>query len=447
MNLNRRGFLKASLSTMALFTLEATVPNWIARSANAMCAGDCLNGDRILVIIQLAGGNDGLNTIIPSTDPNYHAMRPNIGIARSAAITLDAANSLHPAMAPLADWYQRGLFATVQNVGYVNPNLSHFTSMQYFEEGYVPGQPRTRKGWAAKVYDSTCGCGLPDESLFYMGSGVRRIPSTFAGSDCYTPPAVASAEDYRLRGDRDEPARLAAIENLNRIPTIDPVIDFLQRSEQMLEASIDEVAIAHALPTLVPDDWYSADGLGNGLRMASKVIRAGFKTRIFYVSQGGYDTHANQVLPVRPTELGNHPRLLGNLANSINAFLTEMEASGNLDRVMVMTFSEFGRRVEENSSLGTDHGAANSMMVWGGQVAGGIYGGQPNLGNLQRGNLRHDIDFRSVYANIIQNWLLCDPRGVFGNQTYDDIIAPDILKMPFVVNQTSARPSLWGAYH
>lgn len=447
MQLNRRNFMKVGLSSMAYFTLEATTPNWIIRSANALGTGDCLKDDRILVIIQLAGGNDGLNTIIPRTDPLYYAARPRISIPNASQVTLDSLNGMHPAMSRLGDWYQDGHFAVINNVGYVNPNLSHFSSTQYFEEGYVPGMTRPRIGWAAKLYDSACGCNPPDTALFYMGSGVGRIPKTLHGAPCYTPPAVLDPESYRLYADTDESLRLPTIESLNTIPTVDPDIDFLQRSENALEASIDDIAIAANTAHLVPETDYSSDRLGQGLKLASQVIRAGFKTRIFYVSQGGYDTHANQIIPgMDALERGNHPRLLSSFSNSVDAFLREMEMSGNLERVLIMTFSEFGRRVEENASLGTDHGAANSLMVFGGSIAPGIYGGQPNLADLVRGNLRHTVDFRSVYSLVIEQWLRCDPVPVFGQSAYDSIIVPDYPEIPFLDLASAVTSSSWNSY-
>ena len=446
MAVSRRGFLQASLGSLAFFTLENTTPNWIMRSAMALNQAGCLNEDRILVLIQLAGGNDGLNTIIPSTDPLYYAARPNLGILRNQAITMDALNSMHPAMVRLADRYQNGQFGVIQNVGYVNPNLSHFTSMEYFEHGYVPGQARDRKGWVAKLYDNACGCQLPEESLFFLGTGTTRVPQTFERADCYTPASVNNPENYRLFGNTDEDLRLAAITNLNRAPVVDSVLDFVQRSENIMEASIEDIAVANAATDIAPDGSYSNDSLGRGLQLASKVIRSGFKTRIFYVRQGGFDTHANQVIDADPTVRGNHPRLLTNFGNSVSAFLDEMEATGNLDRVLIMTFSEFGRRVEENSSLGTDHGAANSLMMFGGRVAGGVYGGQPNLANLQRGNLRHDVDFRSIYSYVVEAWLGCDARPIFGSDVYRDVIQPDYLKIPIIQGSASANPAGWMSY-
>ncbi len=447
MSISRRNFLKVGLSSMAFFTLETTTPSWIARSAQAIGTGDCLSEDRILVIIQLAGGNDGLNTIIPVTDAAYHAARPTLGINAVDAITMDGLNSMHPALQPLADRYQDGRFAVVQNVGYVNPNLSHFTSMEYFERGYVPGEVQQIPGWASRVYDNACGCTIPDESLFYLGSGVPRIPQTMARGDCYTPPAVRDPDNYQLNADTDEALRIATIHALNDA-TVAPLseLEFVQRSANTMEASIADIATANATPQIVPAGSYTSDSLGRGLRLASQVIRAGFKTRIFYVTLGGFDTHANQIINDRPTERGNHPRLLGLLAQNVESFLQEMELSGNLDRTLVMTFSEFGRRVAQNASLGTDHGAANSLMMWGGSVAGGIYGGQPDLTDLQRGNLKHQIDFRTVYSYVIEEWLGCDASAVFGNTVYNDIIQPELPQIPVIEFPSRVRPAAWNAY-
>ena len=177
---------------------------------------------------------------------------------------------------------------------------------------------------------------------------------------------------------------------------------------------------------------YTNDGFGNGLKLASQVIRAGFNTRIFYVSQGGYDTHANQIATGDPLNQGDHPRLLNTFNQNLHAFMSEMNASGDLDRVLVMTFSEFGRRVKENGSKGTDHGAANVMFLLGGGLNAGIYGGQPNLTNLIKGNLRHTVDFRTVYSRVIETWFGSSAAPVFGQAAYDNTIAPELSEVDFI---------------
>jgi uncharacterized protein (DUF1501 family) len=159
---------------------------------------------------------------------------------------MDGINSMHPAMASLAQWYQRGEFGVVKNVGYVNPNLSHFTSMDYFESGYVPGKAAVLSGWVARMHDNACGCQVPNESLFFLGSGVRRGPRTFARAQCYIPPTVRDPATYHLRADTDEAYRFAAINGLNSAPVIDETLDYVQRTENIMEASIADIATADA---------------------------------------------------------------------------------------------------------------------------------------------------------------------------------------------------------
>jgi uncharacterized protein (DUF1501 family) len=444
MPLTRRRFLKVGLSSMAWFTLEATTPNWIARAARA-AGSPCFRDGRILVIVQQAGGVDGLNMAIPRTDPVYYddLVRPTLRVPAGQELNLDGLNGLHPRMANLADWYQQGKLAVVNNVGYANPNLSHFTATDYWEFGGVPGQVLPREGWVAQFFDNSCE-GAPDpEALRMVVAGKSSLPDALSGSAIYTPPAIQNPANYVLDAGSDRDLRLGAIHDLNNQATIDPQIDFLQRSSNLAEASIDDVAVAAAMPILVDD--YSADSLGNGLKMASQIIRAGFDTSVFYVSQGGYDTHANQVLGAGDLTDGDHPQLLAALDQSLNAFLSEMQLSGNLDRVVVMTFSEFGRRVAENGSQGTDHGAANCLLLAGGGVAGGVYGGQPDLQDLIKGNLKHKIDFRSVYSAVMEGWLGQQAAAVFGQTAYDDIIAQELAGLQFLQNSNAVR-SPWRRY-
>lgn len=446
MTMNRRQFVKTGLSSLAYFTIEATVPNWIVRAANAMTC-DCLCDDLVLVILQQAGGNDGLNMVIPRTDPIYYdaATRPTIRIPSGSEINLNGLNGLHPRLANLANWYQRGMLGIVHNVGYVNPDLSHFSATDYFEYGYVPGATKPTQGWAARFFDNACS-GAPNQySLSMMASGISSIPTSMLNATNYTAPAVASANSYSLQTGQDRALRLAAITALNTVATSDPNIDFLQRSENAAEASIADVATAVAQADLVAAGSYQNDSLGNGLKLASQIVRAGFKTRIFYVSQSGYDTHANQIATGDPLNQGDHPRLLDSLDKSVNAFLTEMDLSGNLNRVLVMTFSEFGRRVQENASVGTDHGAANCLMVMGGRVAGGVYGGQPDLTNLIKGNLDYKVDFRSVYSQVIEGWFKNNAAAVFGQSVYDSIISVDLPTIPFLKGASSAVKN-WQLY-
>jgi len=448
MIVSRRSLLQVGLSGMAWFTIESSCPRWIARSAAALSAGDCLDGDRILVIVQQGGGNDGLNTVIPRNDDAYYDARPAIHVPRASQIILDEHNSLHPVMPRLADWFQKNRAGVVQNVGYPNPNLSHFTSTDYYEFGGSPDKPLPMTGWVARMYDSACGGAQQENALFLARTGSRSLPDAFVGTTNYTAPAINSLGEYQLVTASDRALRLDAIAALNRQPPANPDIEFLQRSENLMEASIEDVQTAGQQPLLVPDGSYPNNSLGRGLQIVSQIIRAGFRTRVFYVTQGGYDTHANQAEAEDPLETGSQPKLLGDLDGALDAFLTEMELSGNLDRVLVMTFSEFGRRVAENGSKGTDHGAANCLFVLGGGVQPGVYGGQPDLQDLIKGNLRHKVDFRSVYSRVIADWLGCDPVSVFDQETYDAVIQPDLTKIPFIAPRevAAARNRAWNGY-
>jgi uncharacterized protein (DUF1501 family) len=433
--MKRRETIKLGLGSLAYFSASATTPNWIIRSAQAIPNPGGEN--RVLVILQQSGGNDGLNTVIPRTDPLYYdpSVRSGVAIPAGQEINLDGLNGFHPKLLALADWYQLGHVAIVQNVGYPNPDLSHFSSTDYWEFGSVPGIPLPIQGWVARFYDNTC-LGAPDPySLQMMASGISTVPDALEGTTGYTAPAVRKASTYALSMDSDDALRRQSITNLNSIATTDPVIDFLQRSESTAEASAVDVAVASGQPVLKP---YPAGSLGDGLQLVSQIIRAGFPTRIFYVSQGGYDTHANQV-GADPVNTGDHQALLAAFDQAVDAFLYEMQVSGNLDRVLLMTFSEFGRRVAANGSLGTDHGAANSLMVMGGKVQGGIYGGQPNLADLQKGNLKHAIDFRAVYSEVLEDWFGTDPAPVFG-QSFD--LAP----VQFIQGEENSGVAGWRLY-
>jgi uncharacterized protein (DUF1501 family) len=371
-------------------------------------------------------------------------------IPRGLEINLDGLNGFHPKLNKLADWYRRGIVGIVQNVGYENPNFSHFTSTDYWEFGTVPGDPSPKGGWLARVYDSACvGAQNADALLAVVAGTSGATPDALKGMTGYTPPTIGSPDAYDLEASSDAALRLATISALNSIPTLDPQIDFLQRSQDSLEGSTQDIATAGATPLLVEAGAYTTDSLGKGLKLTSQIIRAGFGTRIFYVSQDGYDTHANQVNPADPANGGRHATLMSNLNSCVDAFLREMELSGNLDRVLIMTFSEFGRRVAENGSAGTDHGTANCLFVIGGQVRGGVYGGQPDLNpdRLIKGNLRYRIDFRTVYARVIESWFGLPAAPVFGQDAYDTIISPqlaeiDLLNTAAVVRPRSTRPGL-----
>jgi uncharacterized protein (DUF1501 family) len=438
---SRRDFLKTSLSSLAYFSAAGTVPAWIARSAHAI--QKTIASDRILIIVQQAGGNDGLNTVIPYTDPLYNGdtLRPNLHITSGFDLTtLDSLNAFHPKMVRLTDWFKDGKLAVMQCVGYPNPNLSHFTATDYWEEGRSPGSSLSAgSGWIARYFDNAC-AGTPPENidpLAMMAAGHFKTPLTMEGSALYTPPAVYNFDSYGFFvPDNAYGEHFAAYQDaLLETAVINPQVDFVQRAINTAQASVEDIETASQQPEINP---YPAGTLGAGLDITSKIIRAGFDTHIFYVSQGGYDTHANQFLDGDPTNAGAHPQLLEEFDTSLDAFLSDMDASGNLDRCLILSFSEFGRRIAENLSKGTDHGAGNCMFAMGGKVDGGVYGGQPDLADLLSGNLRHKTDFRSVYARVLQDWLGVNPEDIFGAEDFSDPIfniGAGMAQVPFIAKE------------
>ncbi|MBI2421971.1 MAG: DUF1501 domain-containing protein [Candidatus Hydrogenedentes bacterium] len=432
MNCNRRQFMKTGLSSMACFSTASTMPLWIARSAQAL--GNPLD-DRILVIYQMAGGNDGLNTVIPYSDPKYldngaNSLRPTLHITSGLEATElgDGLNALHPKLVRLKNWYSAGKVAIVQNVGYPNPSLSHFTGTDYWELGVSPGSTLTAtQGWASRYYDNMCNGAPPPEvdPLAMMAGGMSRLPLTLSGSNYFLPPAVESFESYNIEVPTNPIAfgehirnYIELMSNLN-VP-LNSSLDYIQRAANIAQASVEDMQIAALTPIINPYPSGSPT-LGPGLDMVSRIIRTEspvFKTRVFYVTQGGYDTHANQSDGSDPANNGTHPQLLDEMDRCLDAFLQDMADSGNLDRVLLLTFSEFGRRPQENGSNGTDHGTASCLFAMGGGVNGGVYGGQPNLapltGGNQGGNLEHAVDFRSVYSIVLRDWLQVDPALIFG---------------------------------
>lgn len=443
MGFSRRNLLKGGLAGLGYYSTAPFVPDWIVRSANAI--QDLTGNDRILVIVQLEGGNDGLNTVVPYTDPLYvdpspTALRVKLQLPVPSLHAIDALNALNPQLPDLASWFGSGNLAILHNVGYPNPDLSHFVSTDYWQQGTIPSGPISdERGWLGRFFDLTC-TGMPNvDPLTMAGVGQSKIPGTLA-ANTYTSPAIEDISTYIINGGVStsptlKAARINAIHALNDVATFDPVIDYIQKTENAAEASIAAVqSISYTPPVTYPNSK-----LGRDLRLCAQLIHtAGVTPRVLHVRQSGYDTHSNQVGSSNPLT-GDHATLLGVLNGALHAFMSDLQMTGELDRVLIMTFSEFGRRVAENSSFGTDHGTASSLFVLGGApLIGGVYGGQPDLVHLQKGNLIQTIDFRNVYAEIIQRWFGGNPAPVLG-QTF-----PPIGFLPAVVQ--SAADRRWMAY-
>lgn len=384
--MKRRDFLTAG---PALAGIVLLAPHALAQ---AKALG--FRTDRTLVLIELAGGNDGLNTVVPFADAAYARLRPGIGIKREAVVQLDEKTGLHPSLAPLMESWKAGDLAIVQGVGYDNPNRSHFRSIDIWDT--ASGSNRfIAEGWVARVLggqkrgSEKLSDRLADAVVLGGGAG----PVTGAGLR-----AISMPDPQRFlkqaQGMFATEARPA-----------NPALAHVLKVQHEIQDTAKEL---HAVLARAPDIGrdFPNGPLGQQLRVAARLIAAGAVVPVVKVALGGFDTHANQP--------GQHANLLRQLGEGLGAFRKTLIAAGRWDRVLAMTYSEFGRRAAQNGSNGTDHGTAAPHFVLGGAVKGGLYGPGPNLADLVNGDLRHGIDYRSLYATAAQTWWGIG-RGAFGD--------------------------------
>lgn len=418
MTLTRRELLK---NGALLVAFGLTAPSFLAQSALAaqtgagpVLAGTAttgaggrtrarLNGKQILVVVQLSGGNDGLNTIVPYADPTYYALRPTLAIPRDQVVPLDGEVGFHPSLAPLKAFYDNGRLAVVQGVGYPNPNRSHFRSMEIWHTATPERFEET--GWLGRYMDA-CGCGN-DQPLDAINVGDTLNRSFW--TDMTLVPAIGSIGTFQFQTDprnpRDRGNQVKALRNIYAYAgQFRPYEEHIRRTTLNALAGADELKrIAGAYQPTVE---YPRTPFANSLKSVSQVIAGDLGTRIFFVQLGGFDTHANQA--------NTHAGLLATFANGLAAFMRDMEGQGKADDVLVMTFSEFGRRLGQNASGGTDHGTAEPMLLLGGGITGGLHNRAPSLTDLADNDLAYQADFRGVYASVLRDWLGTDPAPIVG---------------------------------
>ncbi|MEM9083946.1 MAG: DUF1501 domain-containing protein [Planctomycetota bacterium] len=412
----RRRFLSNGL----LFASAAvTVPTFINRSAASVFAQTSSSvssiagvpQDHVLVVIQLSGGNDGLNTVIPYRDDSYYSARRGIGIPQNEALTIESGVdvALHPALQSMKDMYDEGLISIVQGVGYPNPNRSHFMSMDIWHTADTTG---TGDGWLGRYFDNEC-AGSPDGCSGTASIAIGRTAPLAMQGRTQQPIAFENEDLFRWIGDDiSDPAEHAYDELMNpnqHIP-YEPGsnADFLTRTTLDAQVASDKIRRAVSMQPLVQ---YPGNSLAQQLQKVGAMIRAGLDTRVYYVTLGGFDTHAGQGGPQ-----GRHANLLRQVADSLRAFYNDLKQQGNDGRVLTVTFSEFGRRVAQNGSGGTDHGTAAPLFLAGPMVRQGVLGKHPSLSDLDQGDLKHTVDFRSVYAAVLEDWLgVQRSRDVLGN--------------------------------
>lgn len=368
--------------------------------------------DTILVVLQLAGGNDGLNTLVPFEDDAYFKARPRLAKRAKDVIGLGAGIGLNNSMPFLGSMFKEGNLGVVQGVGYPNPNRSHFVSTSIWETADPANRSST--GWLGRYFDNACEGTDPTMGISFN----KTSPQSF-GAVRNPGVSLSSPELYRwIHGGGQQAQAEEFFAELNQPVAVDdgPVdgasigmagggvtgglsgesnLSFLERvalDAQVSSKEILELAARHRTSVR-----YEGTPLSRNLNLVARMIAGGMGTRVYYVSHGGFDTHNRQE--------NSHDRLLGQLDAGLKSFFADLKQQGNDKRVVLMTFSEFGRRVAENASAGTDHGKASCMFVAGGGVKGGLYGSHPSLTELSQGDLSHTVDFRSVYADVLEGWL------------------------------------------
>ncbi len=394
--MTRRDLLKASLIAMG----APTIPGFLASTARA----DSKANDRVLVVVQLLGGNDGLNTVVPHGFDGYSRGRKALRLPTGQLHKITPEIGLHPGMGKMAKLLEDGKLAILQGIGYPNPDRSHFRSMEIWETARTEtGALET--GWLGRALDASPAPPGGDIAALHVGS--RRLPLAMKAKDSDVP-SLETLEQYRLKVSGDDAEKRKAREAIDGVARVDrgddPLLGFLRRSTLAAYDSSKRLEALAAKPS--GDSKYPNYGLAKRLELIAGIVKAGFGTRIYYTSLDGFDTHANQA--------NAHAALLTELSDSVEAFHKDLAGAGQGDRVAVLAFSEFGRRVAENASAGTDHGAAAPVFLVGPVAKAGLIGDHPKFDDLDDGDLKHHTDFRRVYAGLLEGWLGMPSEPILG---------------------------------
>src|SRR5438105_8406120 len=413
--LKRRDFLKAGLvfgaGAAGLAAGYAAVPDAFARAVYA-AKREGVTNDQVLVMIQLAGGNDGLRTLIPLTDPKLHDLRPKLAAMSVAqALPITEGVGLNQNLKGLKQLWDQGKVAIVEGVGYPNPTFSHFESIRVWETG----DPSRRQvdGWLgrtlAQSYDSMghpltgCACGTTDAP-----GALRDLQATLT--------VINNQKQFGFSGGSEVEAAVGAL--YKDTPGIyGALFDTAVSTARETVSTLRSSEAAYQPKAQYSDNaklvYSSKNQLASALQLAAELIVAGTGVKLLHVTLGGFDTHY--------TELNRHDDLMGYLDQAVSAFFQDLDAHGMANNVLLATWSEFGRRPKENASGGTDHGAASPLLLIGSPVQGGLYGSAPKLGDLDAtGNLKYSVDFRSVYQEILTSHLGADAQQVLG-ATFDRV--------------------------
>ena len=405
MLITRRQFLKTSMVAVpAAAAMPAVFSRAVAAAIHEQQSGAAPMGNRTLVIVQMAGGNDGLNTVVPANDGRYYELRGNLAIPQNDVISIDGQVGFHPSLTAFKELWDEGVLAIVEGVGYPAQSFSHFESMDIWQTAQT-GR-KDYEGWLGKYLE---GIAAGQEDAFLALVADKRMPRAMVTPNVAVP-LVESVDDYRLQDDpRNAWNRQARTEALLRLYASAPgatrfgaLLDNTVHAAQRSSAAVQR---AHA--RYEPAVGYGESAFAQGLRLIAEAIDADLGLRVGHVRIGGFDTHAAQE--------ARHESLLAETADAMLAFYRDLQAHGHANDVVMMTWSEFGRRVIGNASDGTDHGSAGPMFVAGAPVAGGFYGERPILASLDENN-RFTTDFRQVYASALEGWLGAPSQDVLGGR-------------------------------
>ena len=419
MLISRRQFLKSSMVAVpAAAVMPAVFSRAVAAAIHEQQSATAPMGNRTLVVVQMAGGNDGLNTIVPANDSRYYELRGPLAIPQNDVLAIDGQAGFHPSLTAFKELWDEDVLAVVEGVGYPDQSFSHFESMDIWQTAST-GR-KGYDGWLGRYLD---GITAEQEDAFLALVADSRMPRALVTSNVAVP-LVESVDAYKLQDDpRNAWNRQARTEALFGLYASAPGATrfgaLLDNTVRAAQRSSDAVQRARA--RYEPAVEYGDSALAQSLRLIAEAIDADLGLRVGHVRIGGFDTHAAQE--------GRHESLLAETADAMLTFYRDLQAHGHENDVVMMTWSEFGRRVTGNASDGTDHGSAGPMFVVGSPVAGGFYGERPSLASLDQNNLRFTTDFRQVYASVLEGWL---------GAPSDDVLAGRFEGLPLFVPGAAA---------
>jgi uncharacterized protein (DUF1501 family) len=382
MSTTRRDFLLDGIKVSALMPF---LPEF------ALATSGLAKSERVLVVVQLSGGNDGLNTVVPHSQDSYYRQRPFLGLARGGLHKLDDDHGLHASMSGMGELFDEGRLAVVHGVGNPNPDRSHFRSLEVWHTA-DPDGPAGEVGWLGRLSDQIAAAGQGNMPALAVGQG--NLPLSMRGRDVQ-PPMVRDPHGFRTDPSADRVAKQRAALVAG---AAGGNLGFLRLAAR---TTYDTAARMAAITNGEGSVEYPEYDLAKQLRLVAQLVRGGFGTRIFHLSMDGFDTHSRQA-PV-------HAEKLRQVSGALTAFQRDLEANGLADQVVTLVFSEFGRRVAENASKGTDHGRGAPLFLMGAPVRGGMHGTPPDLGSLVEGDLPNTTDFRSVYSLLERKWMGLEP--------------------------------------